>query len=108
MRGGTDGEESRGGRMRVEDRGGGGGAGAGAGGGGGGDKEVEGRGRSERRRGGGTDETGLMGGALSLREEETEPQLERSEEESRENSALNCHRSLQTEIGVSADVRCVS
>jgi len=72
-RGGRDDEESRGGRTRVEERG------------------VSGEGRSEGRRGGG------RGGALSLREEETESQLDRRDEERRENSALNCHRSLETE-----------
>lgn len=82
MGGGRDGEESEGGRTRVEDRGG----------------EEEGRGRSEGRTGGGTEEEGLMGGALSLREEETESQLERREEERRENSALNSHRSLSAAV----------
>ncbi|TNN69560.1 hypothetical protein EYF80_020205 [Liparis tanakae] len=74
-RGGRDDEESRGGRTRVEERG------------------VSGEGRSEGRRGGG------RGGALSLREEETESQLDRRDEERRENSALNCHRLLHTPVG---------
>lgn len=53
---------------------------------------------SEERRGGGTLDKILAGGAVSLKEEATESQLERREEEKRENSALNCHRSLkQTE-----------
>lgn len=58
--------------MRVEDRGG---------------DEYDGAGRSE--------EAGLISGALSLSEEQTESQLQRRDEESLENSALSCHRSLQ-------------
>lgn len=57
----------------------------------------EGGGRSEEQRGGGMEEEGLVGGALSLREEETESQPESREEDRRENSALSCHRSLQAE-----------
>lgn len=59
--------------------------------------EEEGGGGSEGRRGGGTGEKGLIGGVLSLSEVETESQLDRRQEDRRENSALNCHRSLQRE-----------
>lgn len=82
MRGETGGEFA-GGRRMGEDRG----------------EEGWGKG-SEERRGGGTLDKILVGGAVSLKEEETESQLERREEERRENSALNCHRSLkQTQNG---------
>lgn len=76
-KGGTHGEESREGRTRVEERGR----------------------RSAGRREGGKKGKTFLEGALSLSEKDTESQLERREEDRRENSALNCQRSLRTEIG---------